>query len=1086
VSRRYLSVSRAIGGVRLSLPTPVSASDRQAVLEHADARLTRTIRDFAGFEGHGQEMGRDAEGPEVNRRRNAVSILWARYGDRVREKLPRRKTMASDLTWLGAAERQPVALGRPFDFSWSTNPMSTEEVLTELANQRALRAVDAAHAMEKMPGAAHDASDDGLTCHLHLTDGDLRSHVLADTLLQLRASRRGGEDPGRIGTIAVVNAFEQRLACAALPEGDDLAARRERGLLRFVVAQQCGGSVNALYDARNTVAILPDYLGTEVFDTLYPAIHHLYSGKTPKVVEDYLTERAFTAGPKEHRLDVLKAVVEAGSAEKLKDAKAILKSLEERFDHSIPGALSARTKDDFDAALVPYFRKNTKLPAIERELEDRDLVKTHALLLSLHRSLASTRPTADELELDAAWGGKIAEFEVAALVHTLRHGELAAQIEAVGAARAALAKAFAKTESGFERQMLIRLDRKVELVSTELLGTALEKIGSDDASLPLCLLAVRSAIRGVLAGDLPSLRARPKTGPADHLDALLAEIDRKFARGSVDPDEARVLLGRVFQSATEVADAMRIFLRRREAAIHFSKVDVELDPYAIDGLIKETPLHYLLGLAEKGLGGTNWTEGARALNSVGPRVYQRVLTGDTVEDLKRWKPTADDLCVIENAREKRLAVGGGLILDSKDAGPGYSHAAVFAKGHGISAIALPDLARRYVPMFKEIEGEVYVDDRPSSFAILPLEEAIAKGLVKREDVDSLRPGTNRSFSWFDVDADGKRSLVKKDETHPFEDREVKEIELIVPDLTDKLHLGGPISFEELAKLPIDQARQLAGEKGTVLARLGASARLKELGVKVPDGAVIPPFVVAGLLRDAGILEKWQKNSKRTDPSRFGDEVKRALIDLLLDGGRPTAAGKELLRSLESHPALKGRVPWIARSSFTGEDRPNKSAAGQYDSFPNLLSAKQRLEGIVGVIASAWNADAVRTQKEMGVDTALIWPAIVLQPCLAADKSGVAFSRGPNGAFGVVGFQAKKGFGGGVGGGPAEEGILRKDHPLAKSLLTERQQKLLYDAVLEIEHEFDRSIEPSGHHAIDAEWVFVGSVLNIVQARTLAS
>jgi pyruvate,water dikinase len=173
-----------------------------------------------------------------------------------------------------------------------------------------------------------------------------------------------------------------------------------------------------------------------------------------------------------------------------------------------------------------------------------------------------------------------------------------------------------------------------------------------------------------------------------------------------------------------------------------------------------------------------------------------------------------------------------------------------------------------------------------------------------------------------------------------------------------------------------------------------------------------------------------------------------------------------------------------RSSFTGEDRPNKSAAGQYDSFPNVLSARQRLEAIAGVIASAWNEEAVKTNREMGVDSSLIWPAVVIQPCLDAQKSGVAFSRGPNGALGVVGYQAKRGFGGGVEGGAAEEGIVDRRQASQSAILTGKQQRTLFEAVQEIEREFDRSIEPGAHHAVDVEWVIADRALHVVQARTI--
>lgn len=1115
--------------VPIGTPAQVSAAARRAVVDASDARLQKIVKTYATFEGHGQEMGREADGPEVNRRRNAMSALLARHGDRTAATVGSKRRLLDDLAWIRGAERQPVQLGRPFDFSWSTNPTSTPEVLAALAARRATRAEAAAAALANDPNRPYDATDDGLTTHLYLTDPDLRAGVLADTLLQLRARRRSSEEmdrsvvpagdalhrsgDGRIGSSGVVTAFEQRLALASMPAGDDRHARRERALLRMIVPQQCGGSVNALYEARNTVAILNDYLGDDVFATdiadapglrvpLYHAIHQRYSANTPNAVDHYVRQLAFPSGAEDDRVDVIAHLVEAGQAKRVSDAKATLARLADRYGYEVPGADAARTREALVGAIATHLREVSTLPALKVPeadwgMDDPSVIKTFGLLLVLHRATNSARPTVEELALDLPFAGP-AEPTVAALVHTLRHGTLEQQLEAVGDARTALAKAIEERTDGFERQMAVRLDRKVELVSTEILGAAQAKLADED-SLPLRLLAVRSALRGVLASGLDAMRARDKTAKNDDLDALLSRIDGVFGAKKVTPDDARALLIRVAKSASEAADAVRIFLRQREAGIHFAKLrdgtpDVDLDPYAIDGLVKETPLHYLMGLCE--VGGAAFPKGARVLNATGPRVYRRVLVAEDVDELREFSPTPNDLCVVESAKEKQLVFGGGLFLDAKDAGPGYSHASVFAKGHGISAVAWPDLGRTHAATFRALgTQEVYVDDRPESFAILPLAEAVAQGLVEPGGVDALRPGTNRTYRWFDVGLDGVRKLLEEVENHPFDGRDVKDVELFLPELQDRQGLGTAIAFEALAELPLDRSRQLAGEKGSVLARLGANEALKALGVEVPSGTVVPPYAVADLLRKAGLLEAWTDAAASGDvtkASKMKARVSKQLGALLLKNGRPTSEGRALLRAVGAHPALSGRTPWILRSSFTGEDRPNKSAAGQYSSFPNAITERQRLEGLIGVIASAWNEGAVRTNHEMGVDLSRVWPAIVVQPCLDAKKSGVAFSRGEGGALGQASYQAKRGFGGGVDGGRAEEGTLdargqRLLQTLGRgSILGEREQRRLYEAMMAVESMFDREIEPGARHAVDVEWVIANRKLHLVQARVLTA
>jgi phosphoenolpyruvate synthase/pyruvate phosphate dikinase len=313
---------------------------------------------------------------------------------------------------------------------------------------------------------------------------------------------------------------------------------------------------------------------------------------------------------------------------------------------------------------------------------------------------------------------------------------------------------------------------------------------------------------------------------------------------------------------------------------------------------------------------------------------------------------------------------------------------------------------------------------------------------------------------------------------------------------------------------MDLSRQLAGEKGAVLARLAADPKLAELGVEVPGGQVISPPVIASLLKAASagkqnLYELWQttisdpdfltKSELRlgtaTKPGRLSElkeRTKKSLTKLLLDGNKPTKRGAALLKSMGADPALKGKEAWILRSSFTGEDRPNKSGAGQYSSFPNAFSARQRLEGLIGVIASMWNEGAVESNLGSGIKIEHVFPSVVVQKCLAPTVSGVAVSRGVHGGFGQVSYQAKPKFGGGVDGGAAEEGVLgRYESSLSStykgksgSLLTRAQQEKLRAAILAIEELFEREIEPGQKHAVDVEWAFVGSKLHILQARVI--
>jgi hypothetical protein len=544
--------------------------------------------------------------------------------------------------------------------------------------------------------------------------------------------------------------------------------------------------------------------------------------------------------------------------------------------------------------------------------------------------------------------------------------------------------------------------------------------------------------------------------------------------------------------------------------------------------VKESPLHYLIGLAQRGMSFGLKTEisedeirlvsGLRLLSSVGPRVYQRILVGSDPKALKKYSPPPgpNDLVVLTSSNQQDLVYGGGLVLDAAGAGPGYSHAAVFARGHGMSAIAMPDLAGAVEKFFGKAtqSGGYYVDDRPGSFVIKPLGSAIAEGLLKASDVDRLRPGFNLQIDSYDVTTGGEKILVDHRSRTISEDHPERRIELYVPDLSNELGLLGPTPFEALAETPIGLLRQSSGEKGAVLIKLGAHDGLQALGVEVPSGVVISPYLVMQLLKEAkvqghSLYDHWQ--AALADPefqqakARLGDgetpgmlarlkkTTQASLRALLLDAKQPSPRGKQLLKQISAHPALAGKVPVIARSSFTGEDRPNKSGAGQYSSFPNLFTGEQRLEGIIGVIAATWNEGAIESNLASGIDLKQVWPSVVIQRCIQPTVSGVAISRGEHGGFGEVSYQAKPKFGGGVDGGPAEEGVVASGGASVRrsygqesgSLLSAKQQDILRRAVLLIEEEFNRSVEPGQHHAVDVEWAFAGDKLHILQARTIS-
>ncbi len=1145
--------------------------DIDTIAAQAENKLLRTIRERKSVRGSGQEWAGEGN-VEVNERRAALSVLMSHLTPRALEAaLPRRggkllSVIAEDLAWLRVAERQPLSVTAPFDFHWAKNASSNEEVLQQAAKRRARTAATAAAALKADPLRAYDASNDSLLVHMELDDAAQRAQVLADTVLQFRAQRRAadlmdtasesvslqrGRDntSGRIATSGPISALEQRLACRELQVDDSADGAREYALLRLAVINHPHGSTNSIFLARNAVALLQRFLGSKLRTepvgegpgldiSLYNAIHKNYSAQTPKVVAHYMSHKVFVGAPAEARIDVLAKLVEAAGCEQLEAGKRCVADVAAGYGVVVSGADAAKSAQALRAAVLRFLSQNTQVSALRRLPQD-DKLFAYQTLLAIYGAVCQERPTAATLERQLFYAGD-AWREVASLIWAMRNADLPTQIERVGEARVALRRAFAKATSGFDRQMLWRLDRQVESVSALLLGeevSAAEKAAQvtpcDDAALGGVLLAVQSALRGVLASGLHAVRQRPKTAATIELSVLQKRIDAMVAGGKVNVEEARALLCDVYQAASEVAESMRVFFKKREEAVHFSGIDVSLAPQFTENLVKETALHYLIGLTQTGMSWglsaevsserLRFVAGARVLNSVGPTVYKRVLIADDFDELARFGPTSDDLCVVKHLDEKHVTVVGGLVADSKDAPGGYAHLSVLAIGHGMSAVALPELSKSYVAFFKRLQrsGAVYVDDRHDSFTMMPLDSAVSAGLLKAEATERLRPGFNLKIRYQHVEG-GVAKVIEQHTREVSAARPTREVDLYTPALAAVPALGGAPSLATLGALPIEEIRPVAGEKGAMLAALQKSKALAASRARVPGGAVLPPYRIAELLKAARVdgrsvwdsmMSIWQADPKVGEVTAenfltsafYGDQAYRqrccakmrqllqdGLGALLLSGRKPSRQGVALLAELGSDAELFGHEPWIARSSYTAEDRPNKSGAGQYESYAGLTTDYQRLRGIIGVITSGWGDVPVESNVQLEINLQHVWPAVVVQRCLVPAVSGVAVSRGKLGELGTVGYQAVSGQGGGVAGGSAEEGSIGEtgahvDRLFAnkrKSLLTAEQQAQLRRAVLAIEAEFHQRLEKGQAYAVDVEWAIESGQLYILQARVI--
>ncbi|WNB84633.1 PEP/pyruvate-binding domain-containing protein [Cellulomonas sp. ATA003] len=90
----------------------------------------------------------------------------------------------------------------------------------------------------------------------------------------------------------------------------------------------------------------------------------------------------------------------------------------------------------------------------------------------------------------------------------------------------------------------------------------------------------------------------------------------------------------------------------------------------------------------------------------------------------------------------------------------------------------------------------------------------------------------------------------------------------------------------------------------------------------------------------------------------------------------------------------GAGPVAVRSSATAEDLPGAAFAGQQDTFLDVLGTDDVVAAVGRCWASLWTERAVSYRNRLGIDSARLAMAVVVQRLVAADHAGVMFTADP--------------------------------------------------------------------------------------------
>ena len=185
-------------------------------------------------------------------------------------------------------------------------------------------------------------------------------------------------------------------------------------------------------------------------------------------------------------------------------------------------------------------------------------------------------------------------------------------------------------------------------------------------------------------------------------------------------------------------------------------------------------------------------------------------------------------------------------------------------------------------------------------------------------------------------------------------------------------------------LPLESCTNpaLAGGKAVGL------QRLIHAGFRVPSGFCLTTAAYHDTLREAGFDagRHWQQAMATTgfDRDRLLADCRRAI--------RSVGIAHPLLQTIRDEAVQRSGTRWAVRSSATDEDTAGATCAGIYTTVLGVSA-----DGLAGAIldcwASIWTAAVLAYHERIGRrETPAM--AIVLQPMLAPQAAGVAYSRHP--------------------------------------------------------------------------------------------
>jgi hypothetical protein len=209
---------------------------------------------------------------------------------------------------------------------------------------------------------------------------------------------------------------------------------------------------------------------------------------------------------------------------------------------------------------------------------------------------------------------------------------------------------------------------------------------------------------------------------------------------------------------------------------------------------------------------------------------------------------------------------------------------------------------------------------------------------------------------------------------------------------------------------IEDHMQFVGGKSAKLGEMFSA--LKGQDAYVPDGIALTYWAYERFLSENGLKERMEELARELDRTgeveRLSAEIRRTILSGRLDPEK--GLGGEILKSLTDKT-------YSVRSSAIQEDTDDAAFAGAAESYL-FVHPGEVLSKVVENWASFWLPRAVLYRQRHGLLSVDLRPATLIQEMVAAEKSGVLFTRNPVTSADEVVINAAYGLGEGVVSGRA--------------------------------------------------------------------